>query len=186
MHLVLPFRKDPWLTVDFQNDFEDELINHACAFLDASEETHQVQVTETEIKTSVSPDYGKVPVITLENTPLWYTLQTLKCEMMYTVQGRRLFPSIIFDTQDLEPHHYYAFALELVDLTGLTYKYDKGTNEWVERTSKAPHFVDPERLYVLPGCPQLGSLLQGPINFEEVRIARAPLNGISKLSFSYL
>lgn len=100
--------------------------------------------------------------------------------MMYTVQGRRIFPYLRFSIESLDPLCVFSLGLDLIDLTGKTFKFDRVTGRWMPKNTKQTCLPGHSgRIYIHPSSPKFGSQWNGSqeVSFEEVRIGRAPTSG---------
>ncbi|KAI3651796.1 hypothetical protein MP228_003099 [Amoeboaphelidium protococcarum] len=114
------------------------------------------------------------PMAMLNDAPVWRTLNQLQCEMMFTVTGRKIFPSISISMTNMDQFQYYIVALEIKTADSYHYRFDKSCSKWKVKTelddTSAGHS---SKLFIHAKSPQLGSYYNdNAVEFADIRIAR--------------
>lgn len=117
------------------------------------------------------------PTVRLYEQSKWMTLHRLQSEQMYTVAGRKLFPTLVYELSNLHPHRRYAIAVDIVPVSENLWRFDRETGQWVERVGQRTKTTDPTpRLYYHPLGIANGTEWPKELEFPEVRVGRVPVH----------
>ncbi|CAG9862451.1 unnamed protein product [Phyllotreta striolata] len=91
--------------------------------------------------------------VTLKNKELWQKFHSFGTEMIITKSGRRMFPSLNIQIEDLSPNALYCVFLEMAPVSPNRYRYSS-SGQWFPAGTE--ELQSPNRTYLHPDSPARG------------------------------
>uniref|UniRef100_A0A1I7UYD6 T-box domain-containing protein n=2 Tax=Caenorhabditis tropicalis TaxID=1561998 RepID=A0A1I7UYD6_9PELO len=104
-------------------------------------------------------------------------------EMISTCAGRRIFPTLEYSINGLDPQKEYSMSIHIERVDGKRFRFGEG--KWMELDSKEK-ITDPKKVFHRDGH-QLGEKwMEKPISFDHIRITNRKSRAEGKPNYIYL
>ncbi len=136
--------------------------------------TPPIKIKETgsveKLKTEKSGDLK----VKLTNSQLWSKFDNLTCEMIITKQGRRMFPTLQYEIDGLEPTKKYNVFVDIIQSEVTTMKFSAG--KWVTSNTPASK-PQGSCVYLHPESPNTGAFwMRNEIIFGKIKLTNNKKN----------
>jgi len=131
-----------------------------------------VMSQETEPASPVTK--SDVLEVKLSNSGLWSKFDDLTCEMIITKQGRRMFPTLQYEIDGLEPTKKYNVFVDIIQAELTTMKFTAG--KWVTSNTPASK-PQGSCVYLHPESPNTGAFwMRNEIIFGKIKLTNNKKN----------
>ena len=131
----------------------------------------QVQTAKTELE--LKPENDEIKV-NLSNSKLWSKFNDLTCEMIITKQGRRMFPTLQYEIDNLNATKKYNVFIDFIQTETTSMKFHAG--KWVPSTTPSSE-QKKTSVYLHPDSPNTGSFwMKNEIIFSKVKLTNNKKN----------
>ena len=112
--------------------------------------------------------------VNLSNTNLWSKFNDLTCEMILTKQGRRMFPTLQYELDGLDPSKKYNVFIDIIQAEKTTMKFQAG--KWINSTIPANKSKS-SSVYLHPESPNTGAFwMKNEIVFSKIKLTNNKKN----------
>ena len=112
--------------------------------------------------------------VNLSNSKLWSKFNNLTCEMILTKQGRRMFPTLQYEIDNLEPTKKYNVFIDFIQTESNSMKFNAG--KWIPSSTPASE-QKKTSVYLHPDSPNTGSFwMKNEVIFSKVKLTNNKKN----------
>jgi len=132
-----------------------------------------IQSPSVPVTKAIKPPATDIQV-NLSNASLWSKFDTLTCEMIITKQGRRMFPTLQYEIDGLEPAKKYNVFVDIIQAEHTAMRFQAG--KWVPSTVPA-NKMKSAGVYLHPESPNTGAFwMRNEIVFGKIKLTNNKKN----------